>query len=140
MTKNNYRPPVVGRNSPPIRRQFGQGQKRGKGRPRGATGMKTIVQNLARQMHHVPQFEKPITTVDLLLLQLRILRLKGDLRALKFSDSYFARFQPIESEVGGWLVVPQTMSPEAFIERQMKLNQLRTDPSLDDPFLSPPVD
>jgi hypothetical protein len=102
--------------------------------------MKTIVQNLARQMHHVPQFEKPITTVDLLLLQLRILRLKGDLRALKFSDSYFARFQPIESEVGGWLVVPQTMSPEAFIERQMKLNQLRTDPSLDDPFLSPPVD
>jgi hypothetical protein len=139
MTNNNYRPPV-GRNSPPIRRQFGQGQKRGKGRPRGATGMKTIVQNLARQMHHVPQFEKPITTVDLLLLQLRILRLKGDLRALKFSDSYFARFQPIESEVGGWLVVPQTMSPEAFIERQMKLNQLRTDPSLDDPFLSPPVD
>jgi len=138
MTNNNYRPP--GRNSPPIRRQFGQGQKRGKGRPRGATGMKTIVQNLARQMHHVPQFEKPITTVDLLLLQLRILRLKGDLRALKFSDSYFARFQPIESEVGGWLVVPQTMSPEAFIERQMKLNQLRTDPSLDDPFLSPPVD
>jgi hypothetical protein len=139
MTNNNYRPPV-GRNSPSIRRQFGQGQKRGKGRPRGATGMKTIVQNLARQMHHVPQFEKPITTVDLLLLQLRILRLKGDLRALKFSDSYFARFQPIESEVGGWLVVPQTMSPEAFIERQMKLNQLRTDPSLDDPFLSPPVD
>ena len=139
MTNNNYRPPV-GRNSPPIRRQFGQGQKRGKGRPRGAIGMKTIVQNLARQMHHVPQFEKPITTVDLLLLQLRILRLKGDLRALKFSDSYFARFQPIESEVGGWLVVPQTMSPEAFIERQMKLNQLRTDPSLDDPFLSPPVD
>src|SRR4030088_2707050 len=69
MTNNNYRPPV-GRNS----RQFGQGQKRGKGRPRGATGMKTIVQNLARQMHHVPQFEKPITTVDLLLLQLRILR------------------------------------------------------------------
>ena len=139
MTNNNYRPPV-GRNSPPTRRQFGQGQKRGKGRPRGATGMKTIVQNLARQMHHVPQFEKPITTVDLLLLQLRILRLKGDLRALKFSDSYFARFEPIESEVGGWLVVPQTMSPEAFIERQMKLNQLRTDPSLDDPFLSPPVD
>ena len=135
---DNYRP--VGPNSPPIGRQFGQGQKRGKGRPRGATGMKTIVQNLARQMHHVPQFEKPITTVDLLLLQLRILRLKGDLRALKFSDSYFARFQPIESEVGGWLVVPQTMSPEAFIERQMKLNQLRTDPSLDDPFLSPPVD
>jgi hypothetical protein len=136
---DNYRPPV-GRNSPPFRRQFGQGQKRGKGRPRGATGMKTIVRNLARQMHHVPQFEKPITTVDLLLLQLRNLRLKGDIRALKFSDSYFARFQPLESDVGGLLVVPQSMSAEAFIEREMKLNQLRTDPTLNDPFLTPPVD
>ena len=135
---DNYRP--VGPNSPPIRRQFGQGQKRGKGRPRGATGMKTIVRNLARQMHRVPQFENPITTVDLLLWQLRILRLKGDIRALKFSDSYFARFQPIESDVGGWLVVPQSMSAEAFIEREMKLNQLRTDPSLNDPLLTRPVD
>jgi hypothetical protein len=136
---DNYRQPV-GRNSPPIRRQFGQGQKRGKGRPKGATGTKTIVRNLARQMHHVPQFENPITTVELLLWQLRILRLKGDIGALKFSDSYFARFQPIESEVGGYLVVPQTMSPEAFIEREMKLNQLRTDPTLNDPLVDPPVD
>lgn len=135
---DNYRP--VGPNSPPIGRQFGQGQKRGKGRPRGATGMKTIVRNLARQMHHVPQFENPITTVDLLLWQLRILRLKGDIRALKFSDSYFARFQPIESDVGGWLVVPQSISAEAFVEREMKLNQLRTDPSLNDPLLTRPVD
>lgn len=133
--KDNYQPPV-GRNSPPIRRQFGQGQKRGKGRPKGATGLKTIVQNLARQMHHVPQYERPITTVDLLFLQLRILRLKGDVQALKFSDSYFAKFQPIESEAGGWLVVPQIMSPEAFVEQQMKLSQLGTDPSLNDPFLT----
>jgi len=102
--------------------------------------MKTIVQNLARQMHHVPQFENPITTVDLLLWQLRILRLKGDIRALKFSDSYFARFQPVESDVGGWLVVPQSISAEAFVEREMKLNQLRTDPSLNDPLLTRPVD
>src|SRR6266851_6715915 len=115
---DNYRP--VGPKSPPIRRQFGQGQKRGKGRPRGATGMKTIVQNLARQMHHVPQFENPITTVDLLLWQLRILRLKGDIRALKFSDSYFAKFQPVESEAGGLLVVPEVMPAEAFHDREMK--------------------
>ncbi len=135
---DNYRP--VGPNSPPIGRQFGQGQKRGKGRPRGATGMKTIVRNLARQMHRVPQFENPITTVDLLLWQLRILRLKGDIRALKFSDSYFARFQPVEGDVGGWLVVPQSISAEAFVEREMKLNQLRTDPSLNDPLLTRPVD
>jgi hypothetical protein len=87
----------------------------------------------------VPQFEKPITTVDLFLLQLRILRLKGDIRALKFSDGYFARFQPTDSEVGGWLVVPQTMSTEAFVERQMRLNQLRTDPSLNDSLLPRPV-
>ena len=135
---DNYRP--VGPNSPPAGRQFGQGQKRGKGRPRGATGMKTIVRNLARQMHHVPQFENPITTVDLLLWQLRILRLKGDIRALKFSDSYFARFQPVESDVGGWLVVPQSISAEAFVEREKKLDQLRTDPSLNDPLLTRPVD
>jgi hypothetical protein len=133
---DNYRQPV-GRNSPPIGRRFGQGQKRGKGRPKGATGMKTIVRNLARQMHHVPQFENPITTVDLLLLQLRNLRLKGDIRA---HDSYFARFQPLESDVGGWLVVPESRSAEASREREMKLNQLRTDPTLNDPFLTRPVD
>jgi len=137
--KDKYQP-TVGRNSPPVRRQFGQGQKRGKGRPRGATGMKTVVQNLARLMHHVPQYEHRITTVDLLLLQLRILRLKGDVRALKFSDSYFAKFQPMESEAGGWLVVPEGMPAEAFHDREMKLNQLRTDPTLNDPFLNRPVD
>jgi hypothetical protein len=135
---NNNQQPPLGRNSPPIRRQFGQGQKRGKGRPKGAIGVKAIVQNLARRLHYVAQFENPITTVDLLLLQLRGLRLKGDIRALKFSDSYFARFQPIETELGGWVVVPESTTSEAFFEREMKLNQLRTDPTLKDPFLNPP--
>jgi hypothetical protein len=82
---DKYRQPV-GRNSPPVRRQFGQGQKRGKGRPRGATGMKTVVQNLARLMHHVPQYEHRITTVDLLLLQLRIIRLKGEVQRQLFRE------------------------------------------------------
>ena len=137
---NNNQQTPLGRNSPPTRRQFGQGQKRGKGRPKGAIGTKTIVQKLARRLHHVAQFENPITTVDLLLLQLRGLRLKGDIRALKFSDSYFAKFQPIERELGGWLVVPESMTSEAFSEREMKLNQLRTDPTLKDPFLNPPTE
>jgi hypothetical protein len=98
------------------------------------------VQKLARRQHSVAQFENPITTVDLLLLQLRGLRLKGDIRALKFSDGYFAKFQPIEAELGGLLVVPESMTSEAFYEREMKLNQLRTDPTLKDPFLNPPTE
>jgi len=35
---------------------------------------------------------------------------------------------------------PQSMSAEAFVEREMKLDQLRTDPSLNDPLLTRPVD
>jgi hypothetical protein len=36
--------------------------------------------------------------------------------------------------------VPEGRSAEAFREREMKLNQLRTDPTLNDPFLTDPVD
>jgi hypothetical protein len=135
--KDDQQPPL-GYDSSPTRRQFGRGQKRGRGRPKGAIGAKTIVQNLARQLHPVPQLKNKINTVDLLLLQLRNLRLKGDIRAMKFSDSYFAKFRPIETEIGGWLVVREPMTAEAFAEREIKLNQLRTDPTLRDPFLNPP--
>jgi hypothetical protein len=62
---------------------------------------------------------------------MRNLAMKGDLRASKWLTDYRARIIPEPSKDGlGFLVVPETLPPEKFIEREMFLNKFRTDPEL----------
>ena len=124
----------VGRNSPPVDRQFGRGQKRGKGRPSGALGLKTIVKKFACERHLASQHGKDLqlTTVELLLQNMSVLALGGDTRASKWLDQYIARFMPEPVEGGGYLVVPEPLPVKEWIERETKLNLIRTDPRLKD--------
>jgi hypothetical protein len=120
-----------GRGRPPTHGQFGRGQKRAAGRPKGALGEKAIVQKIASERHKVQQNGQAIevNTIELLLISMRNLAMKGDLRAVKWLTDYVARVLPDSSD-GAFLVVPETMPPERWIEREMFLNKFRIDPEL----------
>ena len=61
-----------GHGRPPAHHQFGQGQKRAAGRPRGAIGEKAIVQRIAGELHKIQQNGQSIevNTIELLLISM----------------------------------------------------------------------
>jgi hypothetical protein len=74
---------------------------------------------------------------ELLLISVRDLAMGGNLRAVKWLDEYRARLN-LEGETGGFLLVPETMPPEMFIERMLFDNRFKTNPELrEDPLLAP---
>jgi len=127
----------AGRGRPPAHRQFGRGQKRCAGRPRGAIGEKAIVQKIAGESHKVKQngHEIEVNTMELLLISMRNLAMSGDLLAVKWLTDYRARILP-ETGRGGFLVVPEGMPTEELIRRETFLNKFRVNPELkEDPQL-----
>ena len=124
--------PKGGRGCPPAHRRFGRGQKRAAGRPKGAIGEKAIVQKIAGELHKIQQNGKAIevNTIELLLISMRNLAMSGDLRAAKWLTDHRIRIAPDPGEGGGYLVEPEDMPMEQFIEQEMFLNKFRTDPEL----------
>lgn len=120
-----------GRGRPPTHSQFGRGQKRAAGRPKGAIGEKAIVQLLASERHKIEQNDQmlELNTIELLLILMRNLAMKGNLQAVKWLTDYRTRILP-ESDEGAFLVVPETMPPEKWIEKMMFSNQFCTNPEL----------
>ena len=118
-----------GHGRPPAHHQFGQGQKRAAGRPRGAIGEKAIVQRIAGGQ------SIEVNTIELLLISMRNLAMGGHLHAAKWLSDYRAKITP-DPDNGGYLVVPEVMPEQQFIEQQMFLNKFRTNPELrEDPAL-----
>jgi uncharacterized protein DUF5681 len=129
----------AGRGRPPAHRQFGRGQKRAAGRPKGAIGQKAIVQKIAGESHNVKQNgrEIEVNTMELLLISMRNLAMSGHLRAAKWLEDYRTRILP-EAGHGGFLVVPEVMPFEEYIRTETFLNKFRINPELkDDPQLYP---
>jgi hypothetical protein len=127
----------IGRGRPPPHRQFGRGQKRAAGRPKGAIGEKAIVQEIAGELHEVMEKgeKKLITTYELLLKSMRNLSMSADLRAAKWLAAYLKQKIGDPDDGCGLLVVPEQMPAEKWIERQNVLNRLRTNPEdREDPF------
>jgi hypothetical protein len=128
-----------GRGRPPAHRQFGRGQKRAAGRPKGAIGEKAIVQKIAGESHKVKQNgrEIEVNTMELLLISMRNLAMNGNLRAAKWLTDYRARILP-EAGEGAFLVVPEDMPPEEWARRVTFLSKSRINPELkEDPQLYP---
>jgi Family of unknown function (DUF5681) len=121
----------VGRGHPPVNRQFGRGQKRAAGRPKGALGEKAIVQKIAAELHKVERNGETVevTTLELLLLTMRNLAMKGDLKAARWLTEYRERVLASDAR-GGFLVVPEVMPIHEFIRQQEFLNRFRTNPEL----------
>jgi hypothetical protein len=129
----------IGRGRPPPHRQFGRGQKRAAGRPKGAIGEKAIVQEIAGELHEVVEKgeKKLITTYELLLKSMRNLSMSADLRAAKWLAAYLKQKIGDPDDGGQFLVVPEQMPADKWIERQNALNKFRTNPELrEDPFFT----
>jgi hypothetical protein len=129
----------TGRGHPPPDRQFGRGQKRAGGRPKGAIGEKAVVQEIAGELHEIRENGKSakVTTCELLLKSMRNLAMSADLRAAKWLSDYHRRKIGDPDESGQWLVVPEPMSDDRWIREQMVLNKFRTHPELrEDPFFA----
>jgi uncharacterized protein DUF5681 len=129
----------IGRGHPPSGRQFGRGQRRAPGRPKGAIGEKAIVKEIAGELHEVRDKgeKKLITTYELLLKSMRNLAMSADLRAAKWLSTYLKQKIGDPDDGCGLLVVPEQMPVEKWIERQNVLNKFRTDPELrEDPFFT----
>ena len=128
-----------GRGHPPPGRQFGRGQKRAAGRPKGAIGEKAIIQKIAGERHTIQQSGRQVevNTVELLLLSMRNLAMSGHLQAAKWLSDYRARQLPQEGKGVGFLVVPEGMPTEQLVAREEFLNRFRTNPELkEDPLIS----
>ena len=123
----------VGRGHPPADRRFGRGQKRAAGRPKGALGEKAIVQKIAGEIHKVERNGETVevTTLELLLLTMRNLAMKGNLKAARWLTEYRERVLPSDAR-GGFLVVPETKPVDQFIREQEFLNRFRTNPELNE--------
>ena len=108
----------VGYGKPPKHSRFKQKQSGNpKGRPLGAKGRKTIVEEIANEMHWVEEGGKPRnrSTLDLVLLSLRRLALEGDVRAFREYRGFLERYGPQEPlNPPGHLIVPEPIPREEW--------------------------
>ena len=128
----------VGKGRPPKEGQFGRGQCQAPGRPQGARGEKTIIREIAGEIHevHLSGRKQKVTTFELLLISMRDLAMGGNLRAARWLDAYRASLN-IEGEKGGFLVVPEVAAIETFAKAIEIHNRHAVNPELrDDPTLA----
>jgi len=117
---------TVGYGHPPTIRRFKQGQSGNpRGRPRGSKNRKTIVRQIAEEMHTVAEDgqRRRRSTLELMLLALRNRSLEGDVRAFRALRKFLARFEPQDTPSKlGYLVVPGVMTEEEFLKEIEKSN------------------
>ena len=123
---------AVGYGKPPMEKRF---KKCGnsKGRPEGSKNRKTIVKEVANEMHSVAVAGKrrKLSTLELVLLSLRNMALEGKkVQAFEELHRLIKAYQPQEADGGlGCLVVAATMSDEEWVAEQEELNKHRKRPS-----------
>ncbi len=121
----------VGYRKPPMERRF---KKSGnsKGRPTGSKNRKTIVKEVANEMHSVIENGKrrKLSTLSLVLFSLRNMALEGKkVQAFKEFHRLNKVYQPQATTDVGYLVVPAEMTPEEWMAEQREKNKHRKRPS-----------
>lgn len=111
----------AGASGPLTIRRFKQTGNR-KGRPKGAKNRKTIVREIANEMHTVQEngVRRRRSTLELVLLRLRNLAVEGKkTRAFDEFQKLIKKFEPqATNDQAGYLVVPAPVTVEEFIEMQ----------------------
>jgi hypothetical protein len=116
----------VGHGKPPKEHRFKKGQSGNpRGRRKGSTSRRKIVHDIANEMNSVNVGGKPMrhSTIELVLMMLRNMAMNGDLRSATFVETLIDRYssRPSDGE-GAYLVVPETLSPEEWIEDAKRRN------------------
>ncbi len=117
---------TVGYGKPPLIRRFKSGQSGNRrGRPRGSKNRKTIVREIAHEMHAVTEDgqRRRRSTLALMLLALRNRVAEGNVRAFRAYKKYLAKYEPQETHSNaGFLVAPAELTLEEYLEKGEKLN------------------
>ncbi len=117
---------TVGYCKPPLIRRFKSGESGNRrGRPRGSKNRKTIVREIANEMHTVIEDgqRRRRSTLELMLLALRNRAAEGNVRAFRAYQKYLAKYEQQETHSKlGCLVVPAPMTMEESIKHAEKAN------------------
>ena len=117
----------VGYGKPPLIRRFKPDQSGNRrGRPRGSKNRKTIVREVANEMHSITEHGRwrRRSTLELMLLAFRNHAATGKVQAFRAYQKYLAKFEPQDTGSNqGFLVVPAPETPEEAIAKAEKLNQ-----------------
>ncbi len=107
---------TVGYCKPPVKNRFKLKQTgNGRGRPLGSKNRKTIVREIANEMHAVTEDgqRRRRPTLELVLLALRNLAAEGNVRAFRAYNKNLAKYEPQDSRRKyGYLVMPAPISLE----------------------------
>ena len=117
---------AVGYGKPPLTRRFKSGQSGNRrGRPRGSKNCKTIVREIANEMHAVTEDGRlrRRSILEFMLLALRNRAAEGDVRAFRAFRKYLAKFDPRETDSKlGYIVLSADVTPEEAIAEGEKAN------------------
>ncbi len=106
----------VGYGHPPIKNRFKPKQTgNGRDRPLGSKNRKTIVREIANEMHTVTEDSqrRRRSTLEFMLLALRTLMTEGNVRAFRAYKKCLAKYEPQNTRrKGGYLVMPAPVSLE----------------------------
>jgi len=117
---------AVGYGKPPLTRRFKSGRSGNRrGRPRGSKNCKTIVREIANEMHAVTEDGRlrRRSILEFMLLALRNRAAEGDVRAFRAYKKYLAKFDPRETDSKlGYIVLSADVTPEEAIAEGEKAN------------------
>ena len=123
---------VVGSCRPPEHTQFQPGTSGNRrGRPPGSKNRKTVIAEVAEEMHWVVENGKRErrSTLELMLQLIRNKALAGDLKAFRALHELQVKFAPqTTNEDTGWLLAPAEVTPEEWIAREEERNKHRKPP------------
>ena len=106
----------MGYGHPPIKNRFKPKQTgNGRDRPLGSKNRKTIVREIANEMHTVTEDSqrRRRSTLEFMLLALRTLMTEGNVRAFRAYKKCLAKYEPQNTRrKGGYLVMPAPVSLE----------------------------
>ena len=117
---------AVGYGKPPLIRRFKSGQSGNRrGRPRGSKNCKTIVREIANEMHSVTEDGRlrRRSILEFMLLALRNLAAEGNVRAFREYKKYLAKYDPRETDSKlGYIVLSAVATVEEAIAEGEKAN------------------
>lgn len=122
MPKNAPGDESVGHGKPPKRSRFKPGQSGNRrGRPKGVKNRKTIIAEIAGEIHWVAENgkRKQYSTLELVVLAFRQFAAQTTrARVLRTYDEFDQKFgQPDPMQGGGYVIIPETVSDEEWEAR-----------------------
>lgn len=117
---------AVGYGKPPLIKRFKSGQSGNRrGRPRGSKNCKTIVREIANEMHRVTEDGRlrRRSILEFMLLALRNRAAEGNVRAFRAHKKYLVKYDPQETDSKlGYIVLSADITLEEAIAGGEKAN------------------